>query len=1482
MDKPIGKLSRKAQHSVEILILIGFVALFIVFLLFSYTDIKSAFGKSSLEASAKDLASQLNRVSDSGSDTKYKLSINLPKNLERVSYENGHLVFETDSGEIVAYPVNGPVVGEVPRRGSAEVVYLDNAHGGYVCIYPPGKYQECCIDLTCEMNSITCTVGSYNDNDCDGLPDWYDGDDDNDGTPYGFDSDDNNASVNDTSFYETDSDGDGIEDWLDTDDDGDGVPDSSIDIGDDDSDDIPNWYENDADNDSIPTGFDSDDSDAAIGHDDLDGNSIADWIEIDQDRDGSYDWFDIDDDGDSVPDELDSNPFNPNHGLEDDNSNNIPDWQEIDSDGDGIPDWYDIDDDNDGVVDALDASPLDSQNGAETDGYSAGNDSIADWLEWDTDGDGLQDWYDIDDDNDGVIDEYDLNPLSDVIGAEDSNQNGIPDWLDNSGDNNGQSSWYDFDADGVSDWYDSDNDNDGVPDIYDSNPFNNAIGAEDNDGNGIPDWQELDTDGDGLVDYIDDDDDNDGVPDTFDALSTNSSVGNEDYDGNGIPDWQEFDTDGDLIPDYVDPDDDNDGLLDSVDPNPQDATVNTASGTQEEAPQEISLYGCGTIDKAGVYALQNNVTATGDCWIIAAHNVTLKGNGYTVEGDGTGSPVVSEGYSDLLIMGFNISTFSALIINQSSNIVVYQNIFSDLGSSGIEVWYSDDISLINNTIKDSIAFVFSDTIVFSNNILGDQNLNFFELFSTTNSNLLSNNLLNSTIYLFNNSNNNIVSSNTFDIDSTSVSYGISISGSDNNQITSNTLIKEITPIFENYGIELTIYIPGGTEYSEDNVISNNYIEGFKTGISLHYDDDTLIYQNTLVPEESGFGLSGSNSTIYNNLVNETEDSYFVDPSNMGFNTTSSQSTRNLLGNYGYGGNVWAKQDGTGFSDTCLDADYNGYCDSSYLVNDTEYDYHPLSILDKTQILTCTDLQNMEDDLTDDYVLIDDIDCSATSTWNYNSTTSSYMGFKPIGSSSIMFNGTLYGQLFTITGLYINRTHINDVALLGYIENSTIENLSLIDIEIYGSNRTSGLVGTASKSNILFVSSEGAVIALDYTGGLIGNLYQSNLNYSSSKVTVTGLNWVGGLSGYSNVGKINSSYALGDVSGASYVGGLVGVSGGGSASIYNSYSKGAVSGSSSGGLVGLAGGSIISSYYDTETSGKSDTGRGEPKTTAEMYNISTFSSWDFTNVWDPIYDDSGYPKLKWQSVGISTCQSIITSGSYYLSQDISSIGDCISIESNNVYLTGNGMSITGDGTGGGINSSWHQYVYLSGLTISNFRDGINLYNIDHSIITNSSINGSSNAGIYGHSLDNFTIANNTLYANQKGFDGGTAIATSSITNNTVIYNSNTGIYVSSNSNANNIIEYNNVSHNGNNGIYLWGGQNNTIQHNFVRNNTNYAGIAFVYTNPYQNILYNNTVCGTTGSAGIYCTNSPGQSDLGNTYDNQSGCSDWLGASVGSCS
>ena len=268
---------------------------------------------------------------------------------------------------------------------------------------------------------------------------------------------------------------------------------------------------------------------------------------------------DIDDDNDGIPDYVE---FDDPVALQDANSNGVPNWNDptypgyVDNNSDGVNDNFDwgADGDNDGIPNFQDT------------GYWKG------WL--DTNGDGVNDKCDKD--LDGIPNQYDL----------DSDNDGIPDVVESYG--------VDTDGDGVIDNY-IDTDNDGFSQNVDANNTgvagsNVGLGAQDFDGDGIPN-------------YLDSDSDNDGIPDVIEALGTDANNngkidGFADLNGDGLadgfvsatallktgPDLSPVDgradnypnknKDRDFRPNAYDLDSDGDGIVDVIEAGFTDANFN--------------------------------------------------------------------------------------------------------------------------------------------------------------------------------------------------------------------------------------------------------------------------------------------------------------------------------------------------------------------------------------------------------------------------------------------------------------------------------------------------------------------------------------------------------------------------------------------------------------------------------------------------------------------------------------------------------------------------------------------------------------------------------------------------------------------------------------------------------------------------------------------------------------------------------------------
>ncbi|MEI8270317.1 MAG: GLUG motif-containing protein, partial [bacterium] len=255
-------------------------------------------------------------------------------------------------------------------------------------------------------------------------------------------------------------------------------------------------------------------------------------------------------------------------------------------------------------------------------------------------------------------------------------------------------------------------------------------------------------------------------------------------------------------------------------------------------------------------------------------------------------------------------------------------------------------------------------------------------------------------------------------------------------------------------------------------------------------------------------------------------------------------------------------------------------------------------IDPYLITSCLELEEMNLDLASNYILNNDIDCSATSISdennpNYNASLyNSGAGFLPIAdfanNGNVQFTGNFNGQSHKITGLYINRAQ-DYVGLFGYIATgSNVKNIGLENVNITGINNVGGLAGM-SYGTVLYSYTTGEVNGSWQVGGLIGANDGSDTIISSfSSATVTAsVNIVGGLVG-TNVGVIENSYATGDVYTVNGdAGGLVGLNGT-PGSISNSYSTGSVTGNGNsangGGFAGLSSTSILNSFSTGLVSG----------------------------------------------------------------------------------------------------------------------------------------------------------------------------------------------------------------------------------------------------------------------------------------------------------
>jgi hypothetical protein len=285
------------------------------------------------------------------------------------------------------------------------------------------------------------------------------------------------------------------------------------------------------------------------------------------------------------------------------------------------------------------------------------------------------------------------------------------------------------------------------------------------------------------------------------------------------------------------------------------------------------------------------------------------------------------------------------------------------------------------------------------------------------------------------------------------------------------------------------------------------------------------------------------------------------------------------------------------------------------------------------------------------------------------------GFLPIGLTrvdedgifkEILFFGNYDGNNFAIKNVYINLPYEEKqpkaVGLFSAINNSTLANIRIVDINLVTNDMTGALVGVVKDSSIKNSSATGDINInknARAVGGLIGITHSSSISSSSSSMVIHGNNLVvdesrftGGLVGMMRESTLSNSYFNGSIeSQTRLIGGLVG--GVHDTIVENCYvsTRGALpQGVKDQMWVGAITCAIcfdsrlISTFYNSETTGTKigvplrprilSFRQGRSKTHAinsdQMRNVQTFKKrgWDFDDVWTINNEiNDGFPHLR---------------------------------------------------------------------------------------------------------------------------------------------------------------------------------------------------------------------------------------------------------------
>jgi hypothetical protein len=263
--------------------------------------------------------------------------------------------------------------------------------------------------------------------------------------------------------------------------------------------------------------------------------------------------------------------------------------------------------------------------------------------------------------------------------------------------------------------------------------------------------------------------------------------------------------------------------------------------------------------------------------------------------------------------------------------------------------------------------------------------------------------------------------------------------------------------------------------------------------------------------------------------------------------------------------------------------------------------------------------------------------------------------------------------------------------------------------------------------------------------------------------------------------------------------------------------------------------------------------------------------------------------------VNSCDTLNSAGNYLLENNITSTITCFNVTSSDIILDLGGFTITGQGSGYGINISSQNNITIKNGKITNFTRAISLENVTYSLIKNSTFfsnigvysgvyavssnnnnitgiqfnynNASHNSGIYLNDSNSTRIVNNTFLGNLIVLDGENLFGSGLLS----LYYSNDN-FVFENNFTSNSIEIQDTYDLFGGGVFgLFHSSNNNIistrilNSSFSSNEITGAGLFGLYSSP-NNYVSNVTITGCDVTSRYNDFNGGGALGLASSLDN----------------
>ncbi|MCK4997860.1 right-handed parallel beta-helix repeat-containing protein, partial [Candidatus Pacearchaeota archaeon] len=509
-------------------------------------------------------------------------------------------------------------------------------------------------------------------------------------------------------------------------------------------------------------------------------------------------------------------------------------------------------------------------------------------------------------------------------------------------------------------------------------------------------------------------------------------------------------------------------------------------GIAAEGDTEIS--GCTNITSPGTYLLTADITdsSISYCMNISANDVTLDCQGHTIDGDDSAGYGIyayreSATNANIAIQNCVVNDWASagMYLDYVGNTTVTNSVFNssydgihlrDIDDAvlnnvtltnnleGIDLYYLVGVVINNSKIYDNLYYnlrlrqIASCAALVVENVTDDNDIPLVYYNIASNISNWDNNF--SEILLCNADGSNIIN-----ITGVGDGNGNLISS----YYTNNVLFKGLELNNSYNGLFINSNDGSDLVTINDSSFNNNSLSGidlnYQTNISISnitardngraidiYRATDVVIKNSRLIDSDSYGIhvrheedTGDLLEVSNNFFNNTDNVYLYagDAYYYSWNTTNQTGDRIYLSGTNIGGNFYANPLGTGFSETCSDADYDGFCDLAFnlttetactigvncSVNNT--DYLPLSSGDiiAPQISFVEPTPNNSETVTEDYVYV-------------NVTSSDFSNH----SAFLDWNRSLVGwwnfESYNSTGVFDNSTYDN----FGTFYNSSSSNI----------------------------------------------------------------------------------------------------------------------------------------------------------------------------------------------------------------------------------------------------------------------------------------------------------------------------------------------------------------------------------------------------------------------------------------------------------